>query len=521
MTTPAAQSAVAPPGVPAVGQLAAPLADGLAAASAAPSPISLAAASAVPHVTPPAACRFCGADLTYEACDFGDQPLANHLVPMDAPAAADPRFPLRVMVCTACLLVQLEQTADPAAMFGEYPYLSSVSAVWREHAARFAGMAAERFALDSGSLVIEVGSNDGTFLREFVARGIPCLGIDPAANVAAEARRRGVPTLTAYFGEQTAAEVRRTRGPADLLVANNVLAHVPALTDFVRGLAHLLAPEGVLSIEVPHVLELLRGEQFDTIYHEHVCYFSALVLRAVLAASGLTLFDAETLPTHGGSLRLFARHAASRRHAATRDATPALARIIAAEQEAGLSRPERYRTLAEAAARIAGGLRRFLDQARAEGATVAAYGAAAKGTMLLNATGVTPDDVRFVADANPLKQGMRMPGCRIPIVPPDRLRTARPDYVLVLPWNIAGEIIDAIGFIGAWGGRFVVPSPVLAVIAAPGSAGQGGAGLGHAGQRGAGQGDAGQGDAGQGDTSQGSAGQGDAGQRGVGQGGAS
>jgi len=412
-------------------------------------------------MTRPVACRFCGADLTCEACDFGDQPLANNLVPMDAPAAPDPRFPLRVMVCPACLLVQLEQTAEPAAMFADYSYLSSVSAFWRDHAARFAAVAVDRFGLTGESLVIEVGSNDGTLLGQFVACGIPCLGVDPAANVAAEARRRGVPTLTAFFGEQTAAALARDGKRADLLVANNVLAHVPALMDFVRGLALALAPGGVLSIEVPHVLAMLEGAQFDTIYHEHVFYFSASVLRRVLAAAGLAVFDVQTLATHGGSLRLLAQHAGSGRHPATRS----LDRVIAAERAAGLERPERYRTLADAAARVVGGLRKFLDRARMDGATVAAYGAAAKGTMLLNAAGAGAADIMFVADANPLKQGHRMPGCRIPIVPPDRLADARPDFLLVLPWNIADEIMQATSFIGAWGGRFVVPSPVLRVIA--------------------------------------------------------
>lgn len=413
-------------------------------------------------MTPPAACRCCGALLTIEACDLGAQPLANALVPMDAPDAPDPRFPLRVMVCATCLLVQLEQTADPAAMFADYRYLSAVSAVWRDHAARFTAMALERFALRPDSLVIEVGSNDGTLLAEFVARGIPCLGIDPAANLAAEARRRGVPTLTAFFGAQTAATLVRDGKRADLLLANNVLAHVPALADFVRSLALALAPGGVLSIEVPHVLAMLRGEQFDTIYHEHVFYFSARVLRQILAAAGLVVFDAQTLPTHGGSLRLLAQHAKGGRH----QATDALEQVIAAEHDAGLEQPERYRAFADAAARVAGGLRRFLDQARADGATVAAYGAAAKGTMLLNAAGAGPTDILFVADANPLKQGHRVPGCRIPVVAPQRLREAQPDFLLVLPWNIAEEIIQATRDIGAWGGRFVVPSPVLRVIAA-------------------------------------------------------
>jgi SAM-dependent methyltransferase len=411
---------------------------------------------------PPVACRFCAAELTCEACDFGDQPLVNNLVPMDAPETPDPRFPLRVMVCSNCLLVQLEQTADPAAMFSEYSYMSSVSAFWRDHTARFAVAAIDRFALTSESLVVEVGSNDGTLLREFQMRGVACLGIDPAANVAAEARRRGVPTLTAFFGEQTAATLARDGRQADLLVANNVLAHAPALLDFVRGFAVALAPNGVLSIEVPHVLAMLNGAQFDTVYHEHVFYFSAGVLQQVLAAVGLAVFDVVSLRTHGGSLRVLAQHAATGQH----PTTSALEKIVAAERLAGLHDPQRYRVLGDEAARVVGGLRTFLGQARADGTTVAAYGAAAKGTMLLNAAGVGSADIVFVADASPLKQGFRMPGCRIPIVPPDRLVAARPDFLLVLPWNIADEIMEATRFIADWGGRHVIPSPSLRVIAA-------------------------------------------------------
>jgi SAM-dependent methyltransferase len=336
-------------------------------------------------MTPPVACRFCAAPLICEACDLGDQPLANSLVAMDAPDVPDPRFPLRVMVCSACLLVQLEQAADPSAMFTEYSYMSSVSAYWRDHTARFSTIAVDRFGLTADSLIMEVGSNDGTLLREFAQRGIPILGVDPAANVAAEARRRGVPTLTAFFGEETAAELAADGRQADLLVANNVLAHAPGLLDFVRGFALALKPAGVLSIEVPHVLAMLNGAQFDTVYHEHVFYFSALVLRKVLDAAGLAVFDVETLPTHGGSLRLLVQHAKT----GQRPATDALDRVIEAEQNAGLDQPESYRVLADAAARVVGGLRDFLERVRADGAVIAAYGAAAKGTMLLNAAGVT------------------------------------------------------------------------------------------------------------------------------------
>jgi SAM-dependent methyltransferase len=407
-------------------------------------------------------CRCCGAPLTFEACDFGDQPLANRFVPMDAPLTPDPRFPLRVMVCTTCLLVQLERTPDPALLFGDYAYLSSVSESWLAHARRFADMAVDRFGLAANDLVMELGSNDGYLLREFVRRGIACLGVEPAANVAAEAQRRGIPTRTAFFGTATAAELVHDGQRATLLVANNVLAHVPALLDFVHGLAMVLAPDGVLSIEVPHLLAMLRGEQFDTIYHEHVCYFSAFVLQRILAAAHLAVFDAELLPTHGGSLRILAQHADTRRYTNT----PTLDAIVAAETEAGLREPGSYRVLADAAARVVGGLRHFLDRARTERASVAAYGAAAKGTMLLNAAQAGPADIRFVADANPLKQDHRMPGCRIPVVSPDRLHEARPDFLLILPWNIKQEIIEATQFIAQWGGRFVIPSPALHIVPA-------------------------------------------------------
>ena len=366
------------------------------------------------------------------------------------------------MVCTRCLLVQLADTVDPATLFGTYHYLSAVSSFWRDHAAAFAAMAVPRFNLSGESLVIEVGSNDGTFLKPFRTRGVPVLGIDPAANIAAQAAADGIPTRTAFFGRQTAAALAREGARASLLIANNVMAHAPDIVDFVHGLALALAADGILSIEVPDIAPMLRDARFDTIYHEHVFYFSAIALRQILASAGLTVFDAEVLPTHGGSLRLLARHQA----AAGPPASDALDRIIAAEESAGLRDPARYHALADAAAHVTHGLRDFLTKAKAGGARVAAYGAAAKGTMLLNTTDVTRDDIAFVADANPLKQGHSLPGCRVPVVAPSAIRDSRPDYLLILPWNIADEIMDATRFIGDWGGRFVIPSPTLHVIAA-------------------------------------------------------
>ncbi len=360
-------------------------------------------------------------------------------------------------------MVQLETVPDPALLFGEYSYLSSVSSAWLAHAARFAAIATSRFGLDAKSLVMEVGSNDGATLRPFLAHGIACIGVDPAANVAQAARRAGVPTRTAFFGDAVAASLVAEGLRADLLIANNVLGHVPDPRGFVNGLSHILARDGVLSIEVPHVLSLLREGQFDTIYHEHVSYFSVLSLDRLLTGAGLTIFDVETLPTHGGSLRLFVQHSDGGRH----DVTQARGALIAAERDDGLDRPERYATIGRDAARVTADLRRFLDGESAQGRVVAAYGAAAKGTMLLNAAGAGARDIAFVADANGLKQGRLMPGCRIPIAPPEHVRAARPDRLLILPWNIADEIMAAMRFIGAWGGRFAIPLPALRVVDPP------------------------------------------------------
>ena len=322
------------------------------------------------------------------------------------------------------------------------------------------GHGSRSFWSGTRSLVIEIGSHDGTLLQGFLHRGIQCLGIDPAANIATAARDSGVPTLTAFFGTDVATDLAAQGQQADLLVANNVLAHAPALTDFVQGLATLLAPGGVLSIEVPHVLTMLRDGQFDTIYHEHVFYFAAHTLQRVLQSVGLAIFDVQTLPTHGGSLRILAQHADTGRY----PPTAALADILLAEENAGLTDPSRYTSLADAATRVTAELRGFLSKAQVEGACVAAYGAAAKGTMLLNCAAIGAGQIACIADASPLKQGHRIPGCRLPIVAPDDLRRLRPDFLLILPWNIADEIMAATAFIGEWGGRFVIPSPTLRIV---------------------------------------------------------
>jgi SAM-dependent methyltransferase len=408
-------------------------------------------------------CRFCGAALTRSLVDLGDQPLANAYLTEEALARPEPRYPLHARICDACSLVQVGAAVPPEEIFSDYAYFSSVAASWVEHARRYAEAMRARLSLGPASRVVEIASNDGYLLRHFVAMGIPCLGIEPAANVAAAAVARGVPTEVAFFGRETALRIRHRDGPADLIAANNVFAHVPDLNDFAAGLAALLAPGGTLTIEFPHLLSLLEGLQFDTIYHEHYCYFSLASAERVLAAQGLAVFDVEELPTHGGSLRLFVAHAA-----ATRAPGAGLALVRAKEEKAGLDTGAACAGFAEACAAVRDGLLAFLDRMKAEGRRVAAYGAAAKGNTLLNFCGITHADGRiaFVADRAPSKQGRFLPGSHIPVVAPERIFEVRPDIVLILPWNIRREIAADLAGIRAWGGRFAVAVPRLEVFEA-------------------------------------------------------
>lgn len=404
------------------------------------------------------ACRFCGEPLTTSFADLGETPLANSYLPTaDSP---DPCYPLHARVCDGCLLVQVEDVVPAEDIFSDYAYFSSFSTSWVAHAGAYTKMAAERFGLDGTSSVIEVASNDGYLLQHFVKAGIPVLGIEPAANVAAAAERNGVPTRTAFFGQDLARTLREEGIAADLLLGNNVLAHVPDLNDFVAGLAHLLAPRGVLTMEFPHLARLIEDAQFDTIYHEHFSYFSLLVVEKVFAAHGLRLFDVEELPTHGGSLRIFAAHA----DGDGRAEGPGLAKVRRDEAAMGLDRIESYAGFQARVAAIREGLRAFLRQTQADGQTVAAYGAAAKGNTLLNYCGVDASWIEYVADVSDQKQGRFLPGSRIPIVAPDRLRDTRPDFVLILPWNLKREITAAHDHIAEWGGQFVVAVPELTIL---------------------------------------------------------
>src|SRR3954451_15215821 len=403
------------------------------------------------------ACRFCAAPLTERMADLGASPLSNDYV---KPGERETLFPLVAFVCGRCFLVQVPAVVPPDRIFGDYAYMSSYSDSWLEHVRTYCTTIVDRIGLGAGSRVVEVGSNDGHLLACFAARGVPVLGVDPAANIAPVARAAGVETVTEFFGREVAARLAAAGGRADLLIGNNVLPHVPDLNDFVAGLELMLAPDGLLTLELPHLLQLLRDGQFDTIYHEHFSYFSVLTVRQVLAAHGLRLVDVEELPTHGGSLRLHVRH-----ESAGAPVAPAVARLIAEERRAGLDSIEVYRRFADGVRETRRSLVDFLARARAEGRRVAGYGAPAKATTLLNYCGVGPESIEYTVDRNPHKQGRLLPGTGIPIHPPELLAETRPEYVVILPWNLRAEIAPQLSHVAEWGGRLVVPVPRVEVLA--------------------------------------------------------
>jgi SAM-dependent methyltransferase len=368
--------------------------------------------------------------------------------------------PLRVQVCDSCWLVQTEDYRSADSLFdADYAYFSSYSSSWLEHAQRYVAQMVERFGLHAQSRVVEIAANDGYLLQYVAQRGIPCLGVEPTASTARAAREKGLQIRELFFGEDTAAALAAEGWSADLMAANNVLAHVPDINDFLKGFATLLKPTGVATFEFPHLLRLMAEQQFDTLYHEHYSYLSLTAVQTLCARNGLQLFDVEELPTHGGSLRVY-----TQRIDGGREASTAVAELLVREEQAGIKTAAFYSTLAPAAERIKHELLRFLLQAKAEGKTVAAYGAAAKGNTLLNFAGVRSDLLAWVADANPHKQGKFLPGSRIPIVAPERIRVEKPDYVLVLPWNLRAEVIQQQAGICEWGGRFVVAIPELQVL---------------------------------------------------------
>lgn len=409
---------------------------------------------AAPH------CNFCDAVLADTFVDLGEMTLANSYLDDAGLTKPEPRYPLHARVCRSCFLVQVEPAVPAEEIFSDYAYFSSYSESWVAHARAYASMAASRFGLGPDSLVAEVASNDGYLLKHFVAAGIPVLGIEPAANIAKVAEENGVRSEVAFFGKETAGRLRARGLTADLMTANNVLAHVPDLNDFVSGFPMLLKPDGVLTFEFPHLLNLINEVQFDTIYHEHFSYLSLLTVEKILAAHGMAVFDVEELPTHGGSLRVYARHANSTRHADG----PGLEAVRKKERDALFDRPGAYAGFEPRVIAVRDALLNFLRTARDEGKVVAAYGAAAKGNTLLNYCGVDAGLIPFVVDRSPAKQGHYLPGSHIPIFAPEKITQEKPDYVLILPWNLRDEIMAEMALVRDWGGKFVTAIPELRIL---------------------------------------------------------
>ncbi|MCM5557654.1 class I SAM-dependent methyltransferase [Pleomorphomonas sp. JP5] len=405
-------------------------------------------------------CRFCSAPLSLPLVDLGTTPLANSNLRSRDDITGERSFPLAVMVCESCFLAQTTENVPADAIFhDDYAYFSSFSPSWVEHARRYAEAMIGRFSLGKDSLVVEVASNDGYLLQHFVGAGIPVLGIEPAGNCAREAEERGVPTLIDFFGKATAVRVAKGKGQADLAAANNVLAHVPDISDFIAGFKALLKPKGVVTFEFPHLLNLIALTQFDTIYHEHYSYLSLTSVERILARHGLVVFDVEQLPTHGGSLRVFAGHAE-----AGWGEEPGLLTVRAAEAEAHLGDPTGYRGFTAKVEKVRDDFLRFLAKTKTEGKTVAGYGAAAKGNTFMNYCRLSESDIAFVADRNPHKQGRLLPGVHAPIADPDLIGQTKPDYVLILPWNLSSEIEQQLGFIRDWGGQFVTAIPSIRIF---------------------------------------------------------
>jgi SAM-dependent methyltransferase len=404
-------------------------------------------------------CRACGGRLAITMADLGLQPPSNAFLASLSDAAHEKRYPLRVKVCESCKLAQVDYDVAPEELFGNYVYFSSYSDEWLAHARAYCDMARRRFSLNETSLVVELASNDGYLLKNFLQMGIPVLGIDPSDTVVAAATKIGVPSLVEFFGEALALQLAAEGRLADLIVGNNVMAHVPLLNDFVAGIAVLLKPQGTVTIEFPHLLTLIEHVEFDTIYHEHYSYISLFALEQVFGRHGLRIYDVEKLPTHGGSLRIFASHA-SRAGIPDGDV---LRTVRREETAAGLPELDTYSRFSERVEACRRALLDFLAAAKRDGKSVAAYGAAAKGNTLLNFCGLTQEDISMVADRNPHKQAKFLPGSHIPVVSPEELLRGRPDYVLILPWNLQDEIRRQLQGITAWGGKFVTPVPLVRV----------------------------------------------------------
>lgn len=407
----------------------------------------------------PSECRFCSNLLKHTFVDLGMSPLSNAYLKLDTINKAEKFYPLHAYVCDKCFLVQLEEFETPDHIFSDYAYFSSYSETWLHHAENYTELMIKRFGLSANSQVIEIASNDGYLLQYFNQKGIPVLGIEPAANVAKVAKEKGIPSLVKFFGVSTAKELVNQGIQADLLLGNNVLAHVPDLNDFVAGMKIVLKPDGILTMEFPYVLQLILQNQFDTIYHEHFSYFSFLTVEKVFATHGLTLFDVEELPTHGGSLRIYGQHNDGKQPVSDR-----ISKLKTQEIEAGLEQLETYLGFGEQVKATKRHLLSFLIDIKNQGKSVVGYGAPAKGNTLLNYCGIRTDLLDYTVDRSPYKQGLFLPGTHIPIYHPDKIIETKPDYLLILPWNIKDEIIEQMSHIRDWGGKFVVPIPQVEVM---------------------------------------------------------
>jgi 2-polyprenyl-3-methyl-5-hydroxy-6-metoxy-1,4-benzoquinol methylase len=405
------------------------------------------------------ACRLCGAELTRTFVDLGMSPLCESYVPAERLDEPEVFYPLHVRLCTSCLLVQLPAYVSGEAIFSDYAYFSSYSDSWVAHARRYAEAMIDRLALTPASQVTEVASNDGYLLQHFLARGIPVLGVEPAANVAEAARARGIPTQVEFLTQQTGQEIARQHGRADLVAANNVFAHVPDIRGFAAGLRALVKDSGLVTLEFPHLLRLIERRQYDTIYHEHFSYLSLLTSSRALATAGLRVVDVDELGTHGGSLRVYARPEES-----AGEPTARVKAVLDEEESAGLHTVAGHEGFADAVLRIKSELLGFLLTAVGQGRSVAGYGAPGKGNTLLNHCGIRPDLLQYTVDRSPVKQGKFLPGTHIPIHAPQRLAETRPDYILVLPWNLRDEITSQLDYVRSWGGRLVFPIPALEVV---------------------------------------------------------
>jgi C-methyltransferase C-terminal domain/Putative zinc binding domain/Methyltransferase domain len=405
-------------------------------------------------------CRFCSTQLADTVVDLGMSPLCESFLAATQLDAMEPFYPLHVQVCRKCFLVQLAQYVGPEEIFSEYAYFSSYSTAWLKHAQEYVAMISDRLKLGPQSFVMELASNDGYLLQYFVQNKVPCLGIEPAANVAKAARERGVPTDVVFFNADTAHTLKAEGKQADLVLGNNVLAQIPDLNSFVAGLPIVLKPKGTVTFEFPHLQRLFEGNQFDTIYHEHFSYFSLITIEAIFAKHGLTVFDVEELWTHGGSLRIYARHTADD----SRPQTERLRALRAREISAGYQQIETYTRFEQQVRETKRKLLEVLISAKRAGKRIVGYGAPGKGNTLLNYCSIRTDFIDFTVDRNPYKHGRFLPGTHIPILPPERLDEVRPDYILVLPWNLKDEIMTQLAHTRSWGAKFIIPIPEAAVL---------------------------------------------------------